>query len=142
MLFELIDASKALLTPLIALIALFIAYQQFKMNKLKVKIDVFARRLELYEATRSLLAQIVREGKIDFENALQYARDTSGARFLVGKDVTEYLKEIHSRCIDLASAQDQLYGIDSASTSDRPALIQFEPLAKHFEPYISISKLK
>ena len=44
-----------------------------KMNKLKVKIDVFDRRLELYEATRSLLAQIVREGKIDFENALSIA---------------------------------------------------------------------
>ena len=64
---ELAGASKALLTPLIALIALFIAYQQCEMNKLKVKIDVFDRNLKLHEATRRLLAQMERQGKIDFE---------------------------------------------------------------------------
>ena len=49
---EMIEISTALLTPIIAIIATYIAYQQWKTNQLKLNLERYDRRLEVYEEVR------------------------------------------------------------------------------------------
>jgi hypothetical protein len=58
-----VDLFAALLTPVIAIIATYIAYQQYRANQLKLRHELYDRRLLLYNAVAEFLAHIVREGK-------------------------------------------------------------------------------
>ena len=50
---------QALLTPLIAIIATYIAYQQWNANKLKLKWEMDERRLRVYQEVKKVL-QLIR----------------------------------------------------------------------------------
>jgi hypothetical protein len=45
-----IDLLSAALTPLIAAIVAYIAYQQYRVNRLRLSHDLFERRLKIFEA--------------------------------------------------------------------------------------------
>jgi hypothetical protein len=59
---EFINLSSALLTPLIALIALWIAYQQMKSNRDKVRLDLFEKRMKIFLIVRESLGTILADG--------------------------------------------------------------------------------
>ena len=50
-----VDLFAALLTPVIAIIATYIAYQQYRANQLKLRHEPYDRRLLLYNAVAEFL---------------------------------------------------------------------------------------
>ena len=52
-----VQIMQALLTPLIAIIATYIAYQQWNTNKLKLKLDRYERRLRVYQKIVELVSK-------------------------------------------------------------------------------------
>ena len=50
-----IDILSALLTPLIALIAVYVAYQQHKINKIRLQHELYERRLRVYKAVQTFM---------------------------------------------------------------------------------------
>ncbi len=44
----LIDVFSALLTPVIAAIAVYVAYQQWQTNRRRLQLDLYDRRLRIY----------------------------------------------------------------------------------------------
>lgn len=55
------DVLSALLTPLIAAIAVYIAYRQFRVERLRLQHELYERRLKVYRAVQSFLSDIMRE---------------------------------------------------------------------------------
>ena len=55
---NMIDISKALLTPIIAIVTVYIAYQQWKTNELKLKLEKYDRRLRVYEEVIKILRDL------------------------------------------------------------------------------------
>jgi hypothetical protein len=94
---------SALLTPLIALIAAYIAWQQWKTNERKLKLDLYDRRYEVYEATRSFILTICKDAGVQFEEIGHFRATVAQARFLFGKDITDYLELLRSRAFELQS---------------------------------------
>ena len=45
---------SALLTPAVAVFGIFIAYRQWRLAQEKLKLDLFDKRFEVYEAAREL----------------------------------------------------------------------------------------
>lgn len=84
----------ALLTPLIAGIAAYIAYQQWKTNDLKVRIDLFDRRLAVYDAAANLMYQAISQGDLTWDQLQEFSRETKDAQFLFKEDVAEYLTKM------------------------------------------------
>jgi len=80
------ELSKAFLTPLIAIITAYIAYQQWKTNQLKLHLDRYDRRLKVYEEVRKILSIIVRDAKANFVDLLEFRRAVSEADFLFGPE--------------------------------------------------------
>jgi len=60
----LVETPSALLTPLIALIAIYIAFQQHGINKLRLRHELYERRIAVYEAVQKHLSKISGAGQI------------------------------------------------------------------------------
>ena len=53
-----------ILTGVIGIVTLYIAYQQYRTAKNKLRLDLFDRRLPVFEAAMKLAAGIVSKGSV------------------------------------------------------------------------------
>lgn len=98
---QVVRFSQALLTPLIAAIAAYIAWQQWKTNQQKLNLDRYDRRLRVYEEVRKILSIIVWDAKASTEDLLKFRTSVSEADFLFGPEVMVYIDEIYGRGLKL-----------------------------------------
>ena len=151
---QFVEISKGLLTPIIAIVATYIAWQQWKTNQQKLILDRYDRRLKVYEEVRKILSIILRDAKASFEDLLKFRTSVSEADFLFGLDITEYIDEIYKRGVQLQYwsgeyrdySQEKPEGYDHKRICDgmHSELIwltsQFEPAKLKFKKYLDISK--
>jgi hypothetical protein len=119
---DLTTTLAGLLTPLIAIFAGYIARQQWRTAKNKLKLDLFDRRMTIYTAVESALHTMVRRHKIDAES-LAHLRSAREAKWLFNDEIAEY---------DRAPAKDAIRMLrrpapDAPPKHDRAV----EPLAKY-----------
>ena len=88
-----IDILSALLTPTIALIALYIAYQQHKTNQQRLRHETYERRLKVYKAVQAHLSIILRAGKTSYQECTLFYSEASEAAFLFDKSVMDKIVE-------------------------------------------------
>lgn len=91
-----IDLSKALLTPTIAIVALYIAYQQYRLAERNQNIELYDRRMRFYKKTINYLNTVEREYDINEEQYYQWEIEISEAEFLFGAKVVELIADIKS----------------------------------------------
>lgn len=89
---------QGLLTPVIAVVAVYIAWQQWKVNERKFEFDRYERRIRIYQEVRTILTRATLLGS-NFEfNAMQEFRTaTAEADFLFEPEISAYLDEIVER---------------------------------------------
>jgi hypothetical protein len=102
-----ISVLQGLLTPLIAIIATYIAWQQWKGNQLKLKMDRYDRRLRVYQEVVKMLKECANGELREFRVIIDFGASTAEADFLFGPEIREYLDEISSRAAKLRSANVQ-----------------------------------
>lgn len=150
---EIMELLKAFLTPLIAIIATYIAWQQWRTNQLKLHLDRYDRRLKVYEEVRQILSIIGRDAKASYDDLLKFKRAVSEADFLFGPDIPAYIEEIYQRGVKLQYWSDEYRdytqskpdGYDHQKVCDgmHSELIwlmeQFEPAKQQFKKYLDIS---
>jgi hypothetical protein len=101
---------NALLTPLIAVIATYIAWQQWQGNKLKLKMERYERRLRVYQEVVKMLKKCANGEIREFAVIIDFGAATAEADFLFGPEIRQYLDEISTRAAKLRSANVQLKG--------------------------------
>lgn len=92
-----LDSMDKLLTPLIAILALYIAYRQWKLDHVRLNHDLFERRLAVFGAVQELVLGVMWSGKVDqlaWEGLILRRHQ---AIFLFKKDVCDYLDEIERK---------------------------------------------
>ncbi len=151
---QIIEISTSLLTPLIAIVATYIAYQQWKTNKQKLILDRYDRRLKVYEEVRKILSIILRDARAEFADLLKFRTSVSEADFLFGSEITEYIDEIYKRGIkleywnkeyrDYSQIKPDGYDHQKICNGMHDELTwltaQFEPAKVKFKKYLDISK--
>jgi hypothetical protein len=96
-----IEVSKGLLTPLIAIVTTYVACQQWQTNRQKLVLDRYDRRLHVYEEVRKILSIILRDANASYEDLLKFRTAVSEADFLFGPEIPEYIDEIYKHGIKL-----------------------------------------
>lgn len=95
---EWVEYVKALGTPIAALIgaciAGFIAYQQMRTARNKLKLDLFEKRIHVYNAAVELVAKIGDMGKIDEARGEEIIAALNSASWLLDDEVDAYLKNL------------------------------------------------
>jgi hypothetical protein len=151
---QIMELLKALLTPLIAIIATYIAWQQWQTNKSKLVLDRYDRRLEVYEEVRKILSIIMRDARASYDDLLKFRAAVSEADFLFGPEIPAYIDEIYKRGVKLEywNKQYKDYTQEIPPNYDHDAVVdgmhielvwlteQFGPAKAKFRPYLDVSK--
>jgi hypothetical protein len=106
---ELVEISSAALTPLIAVLTAYIAWQQYQVSHSMLKKDLYERRLGVYKVSMSYLADIMREGAIEYRRVNQFYAEVSEADFLFDDQILGKLEELYRRGLHLAYLQKKLF---------------------------------
>lgn len=149
---ELIQALSGLLTPVIAVIVAFIAYQQYVTSREKLRLDLFDKRLRIYTAARDFLKEVFGAGQVNQRQIAQFALDTCEAGFLFPNDnIDQVLVEMQKKARDLilalekveransadlevAAAKDEILGIRQWFSDQSPRMVRL------FTPYLRFKK--
>ncbi len=146
---------QGLLTPAIACVVAYIAWQQSRTAAGKVKLDLFDRRFRVLEEVRKILGIMTRNGDVTGDEIALFRSETMPAEFLMGPEVKEYLDEVYKHAVNLHSAKEQLRGLfdthASSEMREKPAnaqeeemnwvMNQFIVVKEKFRKYLDISKL-
>lgn len=97
------EISRAILTPLIAIMAVYIGYQQWRTNRDKLRLELFERRLQVYETTSSILVAMYLKCEISSTELASFLKATNKSQFLFDKDVNDYLAERTTMAMKLAA---------------------------------------
>lgn len=151
---QIVDIAKALLTPFIAIIAVYIAWQQWKTNQQKLNLERYDRRLRVYEEIRKILSIILRDAKANTDDLLKFRTSVSEADFLFGPEISEYIDEIYKHGLSLWRWNQDYrdYTQEKPENYDHKKVVdemhkeltwltkQFEPAKQKFKKYLDISK--
>ena len=99
----LVSVLNALLTPLIAIITTYIAWQQFKGNQLKLKVERYDRRLGVYQEVVRML-RTCSNARPEWADVIAFDASTAEADFLFGPEIRQYISEIMTRAVALNTA--------------------------------------
>jgi hypothetical protein len=80
------------ITVIIAALALFIAYFQWVTAHQRIVLDLFEKRLRLFNSIELVIAQVLRDAETSPETLRTFLQAEADARFLFGDDVQEELR--------------------------------------------------
>lgn len=142
---------SALATPLIAVLGLWIAYQQFRLQRYRFRYDLSERRLAVFFAVREFLEATLAVRLPNDEALAKFTLQTAGAAFLFKADVTNYLDRLRRSYLKIAEVSDIESDKDFASDEDRRVLLkerrnerqwmreQLKEAESVFRPYLDLS---
>jgi hypothetical protein len=100
----LVSVLNALLTPTIAVITTYIAWQQWQGNRLKLNMDRYDRRLRVYQEVVKMLRTCSNRNP-DWADVINFGSSSAEADFLFGREIRQYIDEIISRATELITAK-------------------------------------
>lgn len=82
------------LTLVIAILTVCIAYRQWHTTHLRLRFDLFEKRLAIHTAATDLIGSIVTTGQVDMEKVDAFQYGTRQARWLLSKEIKQYFDEM------------------------------------------------
>lgn len=101
-----VEFFSGLLTPAIGIITTYIAIQQYKTNRLKLRLELYPRQLEVYESVMKIFAVVNQTGRLEYEDVSKFWGETKENLFLFEKDVHQHIERIYEKGIDFAAASE------------------------------------
>jgi hypothetical protein len=105
-----VQASAAALSPIIAVVGGWIAWQQVRIHRNKLKLDRFDKRFAVHEAAMTFVASITTRADIRTEELNEFLAKTRGSRFLLCEEIADYLSEIYRKAGELQSTITMMQG--------------------------------
>ena len=95
------EVFAAFLTPVVAVTTVYIAIQQYRINRQEYRLALRDRRLKTFEATVELIATVIQTATAKTTDLTQFLAGTIERDFLFGSDVTGYLKTLYDKAVDV-----------------------------------------
>jgi hypothetical protein len=129
---EIFNLLPKLLTPLIAVVALYIAYQQYQTNKLRENRESRQGQLSVYKRIKSFLNYVDTTREIS-ESAYNELTDAiSEADFLFDDETVDWMSDLQSYADEYRNCEDQLLSLrmrHHSPTAKIEKLRELEPAA-------------
>jgi hypothetical protein len=143
------------LTALTALIAAWIAFQQYQTARHRLRLDLFEKRLAVYEAAKSLIQTAIRDGNLKTDRIFEFVRDSRQAEFLFDQPLVSYLEAIRAKSFRFSHLNEQLHEIRIPVGPERTKVAEEETqllnwfmeqaqgaASAQFRPYLSFRDVK
>jgi hypothetical protein len=126
-----------------------IAYRQWRTAQNKLKLDLFDRRLVVYDAAREIILAARASGKVTSEAEFKYIANTRGAIWLFDPEIVRYLdEELWRKIVDLGALESELEGLpagEERSQNVRAQRVikdwlgeQLRVMEKKFAPFLKV----
>ena len=110
-----LDILYGALTPLIAIIAVYIACQQYKINRARLNNELYERRITIFKAVMKFISEVIQNVSPDIITLSQFYADTGEADFLFESDIRQYIDTLYENGRKLGKLADQLSPADDSS---------------------------
>lgn len=145
-----ITVLTAMLTPTVAAFGLFIAWKQWDTNRKKLKLDLFEKRIAIYEAVKKAIAEIYTKGQTSPEMERNFLQGISGAKWVFPADLASYLDieiwgtivEIGRTCAEFQGAppsEHRKLSIRQNADAKNKLGAQFSTIDAKFAPYLTLA---
>lgn len=126
-----IEISKALITPAIALLGVWIAFSQYNSNELKRRHELFDRRWKIYDATLSFLYIFsdfnVPSDTYWTDEVNKFLIGTAGSKFIFDEAIYNYINRIYSDSIQYGILYTQIQErLASSLPEERKELVELK----------------
>ncbi len=138
---------------IIALLVAYIAFQQYKTAKDKLKLDLYNKRFKVYTAAKKLVGTAVAKGDLKQDDIFSFWIDVNEAQFLFGKignEIYVYMDLLNKQGFQLNYLGKRIR--DSQDNKEKENLLekrdelfkwfedQITELPKKFSKYLSINE--
>lgn len=113
---------------MIAVVAVYVAWQQLNTNRRKLKLDLFDRRYVAFEAIGEFIGSILTSGKVQQGKEFQFLVDTKAVSFLFDKEISEFVSEIYRKAVHLHALDAELG--ETTGNEERAANIEAQRVIK------------
>jgi hypothetical protein len=149
------ESLKAITPIAIGLFAAWIALRQWRVQRLKLKLDLFDRRMRVYVATLDAVKSLVDDPKGSNEAYFDLVRATGDSEFLFEKPILEFLSSVlkdvreHrslNRRIERAGETNDLDRLSALDLEQNQVEINLEKkmaiVRDHFRPYLDFRDVR
>lgn len=95
-----LELAKALAAPIIAIGALWVSSIQAGIAKSKLSLDMYDRRLDVYEAVKQLYASAGEDSELTFVHLRDFRTGVADADFLFRQEVQDFLEWLDKQVVD------------------------------------------
>ncbi|WP_114717820.1 hypothetical protein [Vibrio cholerae] len=99
---------SALLVPILTIIGIYVAYQQYVINRQRLNHETYERRLAVYKAVQLHLSKTIQMGRTTYQDALKFNSEASEAAFLFDSEISDLISKIYKQSISMASYNEKL----------------------------------
>ncbi|HPI95520.1 MAG TPA: hypothetical protein PK055_03930 [Gammaproteobacteria bacterium] len=92
------------LAPTVAVLAVYIAFRQYLVERRNTKIALFDRRFDVYQKSIKYVFECWQSDNVPLEIEAQFRAAVVEAQFLFGSDVCDALLEVQRRGIEISVA--------------------------------------
>jgi len=96
-----------LLAPIVGLIALWIAYQQWRTNQQKLDIELYDRRLRIYIEIKTFFRKIIANADVKTDDIVNLWESTVEVDFIFSPKIRKLINEINSHASQYKSWKEQ-----------------------------------
>lgn len=143
---------SATLLPAIAVLGLYLAYQQWQKARYRVKLDLFEKRLAIYRAATQLIGSIAASGKASHHATQRYLAKTREAKWLFNDPIHHYLKEdlygaalrlqtLRAEHKEIASKKDRKKNVADQAAISEWIVDQCKTLDVLFDPFLRFPRV-
>lgn len=144
---------SGLLTPIIAILAIYIGYKQYRIQRYKMKYDLYDRRFKVFERIKEFITTFGTKNVVESGEIGKFYSSIIEHQFLFDNDINEFIDEFCKKieefsivCIDVKS-----YSKDSKEREELETkreqirwwiMQELMKLPDRFEKYLSFKRLK
>lgn len=136
------DFLIALIPIMLAILGSYIAIQQYRTNRKKLKIELFEKRFKVFDSINKFIGAVVRTQSVDQQQRNDFLAGTRGAEFLFDITIKEYVDKIWETSVDLGVWAEDIN--TSAHASERAEHMkwfvkQLQEIDGKFKKYMQLS---
>jgi hypothetical protein len=132
---------SGILTPLIALISVYIAYQQYVINKnmlkhdsYKLKRDSYDRRYHIFQIIKEFPVKMYENGNIEPEEWNNFKAQINERKFLFDKGTNKFLEDLINKAFEMHQSYDFTRNPNNLKTQEMDQeLAKYQELARYFK---------
>lgn len=89
------------ITALVAVVAAYLAWNQVRIAREKLKLDLFEKRFAVFAGTRRMLSLALQNANLTLQELFEFRAAIGERHFLYGDDVRTYLEEMDRQAVAL-----------------------------------------